>query len=441
MNSAAVIGRQLRQQNTGRGAPPPGKGRQRAFSHQPLTNAQLAQLQKQKEEEKKKVSTIQSIRNKVTVQCLWLTCKALSGGMILLIIGTTMSVVGFYADTLSTEIRESGNSTIEVTDRDRQYHLHNLTYVGPVIMGLGGFFIVAAFVLTFETHDDRSKVVPVTDDHASTDNSLLTSLLIDDKKDKQNGPSSSGPYLCVPQAFDVPPQPLRKQSVTLANGKPGKITPIKEDVRTIIKSKASESTGARKKDHTTIEIAAATCSSKGAKPPPAYLPIMKREYSTGPNGRMRNRELMMMQLCLDEFVPSPQDIEIIDPDGCDTPRRDNGPTSSMDMEVYVSNCPITVRVQIEPRHLASMESDGLSDSDISDPGEIARISRCDVDFPEQQMPLLGRCSPAFSSPEFRRGGSAAPLLKRDSSRRFPLLRQGALDSGRGLDVQTETSLA
>ncbi|GFT30881.1 uncharacterized protein TNCV_1682661 [Trichonephila clavipes] len=111
----------------------------------------------------------------------------------------------------------------------------------------------------------------------------------------------------------------------------------------------------------------------------------------------------------------------------------------MDMEVYVSNCPITVRVQVEPRHLASMESDGLSDSDISDPGEIARISRRDMDFPEQHMPLLGRCSPAFSSPEFRR--NAAPLLKRDSSRRFPLLRQGALDSGRGLDVQSETSLA
>ncbi|GIY73447.1 uncharacterized protein CEXT_701351 [Caerostris extrusa] len=98
---------------------------------------------------------------------------------------------------------------------------------------------------------------------------------------------------------------------------------------------------------------------------------------------MRNRELMMMQLCLDEFVPSPQDIEIIDPDGCDTPRRD----TSMDMEVYVSNCPITVRVQVEPRHLASMESDGLSDSDISDPGEIARISRRDMDFPEQHKPL------------------------------------------------------
>ncbi|KAF8790371.1 hypothetical protein HNY73_005398 [Argiope bruennichi] len=432
MNSAAVIGRQLRQQNTGRGGPPPGKGRQRALSHQPLTNAQLQQLQAKKEEEKKKVGTIQSIRNKITVQCLWLTCKALSSGMILLIIGTTMSVVGFYADTLSTEIQESGNSTIEVRDPDRHYHLHNLTYVGPVIMGLGGFVIVAAFVMTFEGHDSGSKVVPVTDDHTTTDGgSLLTSLLIEEKsKERQNTTSTTGPYLCVPQMVDLPPN-LRRPSVTLANGKTVKVPSTKDDA----KIKVNEtSTGARKK--TPSQTSIPNGLTKGAKPPPS-LPLRSREYPAGPNGRMRNRELMMMQLCLDEFVPSPQDIDIIDPDGCDTPRRDTG--SSMDMEVYVSNCPITVKVQVEPRHLASMESDGLSDSDISDPGEIARISRRDMDFPEQHMPLLGRCSPAFSSPEFRR--SAAPLLKRDSSRRFPLLRQGALDSGRGLDAQSETTLA
>ncbi|XP_054721895.1 uncharacterized protein LOC129231564 [Uloborus diversus] len=437
MNSAAVIGRQLRQQNTGRGGPPPKGGRQRALSHQPLTSNQLQQLQK-KEDEKKKVGTIQSIRNKVTVQCLWLTCKALSGGMILLIIGTTMSVVGFYADSLSTEVIESGNRTIEVTDTDRHYHLHNLTYVGPVIMGLGGFVIVAAFVMTFEGHDSGSKVVPMTDDHTTTDGSLLTSLLIEEKsKDKQNGPSSSGPYLCVPQTFDIPDK-MRRPSVTLSNSKPVKTPIAREEIKSSLKTKANESTSSRKKESPKVQISVPNDPSKSAKPPPS-LPLMNKDNCIGPNGRMRNRELMMMQLCLDEFVPSPQDIEIIDPDGCDTPRRDN---SSMDMEVYVSNCPITVRVQVEPRHLASMESDGLSDSDISDPGEIARISRRDMDFPEQQMPLLGRCSPAFSSPEFRGVACSMPLLKRDSSRRFPLLRQGALDSGRAaLDVQTETSLA
>lgn len=437
MNSAAVIGRQLRQQNTGRGGPQGKGGRQRALSHQPLTNAQLKALQEKKEEEKKKVGTIQSIRNKITVQCVWLTCKALSSGMILLIIGTTMSVVGFYADSLSTEIRESGNSTIEVRDQDRHYHLHNLTYVGPVIMGLGGFMVVAAFVMTFESHDSRSKVVPVTDEHATTDSSLLTSLLIEEKKDKPTN-MSSGPYLCVPQMVDIPPG-LRRQSVTLANGKANgktsRTVTAKPEAKTGAKSKLNDPTGARKKEIPLAVQATALNgpSSKGAKPPPT-LPIFGREYATG--GRMRNRELKMMQLCLDEFVPSPQDIEIIDPDGCDTPRRDTN--SSMDMEVYVSNCPITVRVQVEPRHLASMESDGLSDSDISDPGEISRISRRDMDFPEQHMPLLGRCSPAFSPPEFRH---KQPLInKRDSGRRFPLLRQGALDSGR-IEVQAETTIA
>ncbi|KAG8200150.1 hypothetical protein JTE90_018933 [Oedothorax gibbosus] len=434
MNSAAVIGRQLRQQNTGRGGPNQAKGRQRAPSHQPLTNAQLQALQAKKEEEKKKVGTIQSIRDKITVQCIWLTCKALSSGMILLIIGTTMSVVGFYAEPLSTEIKESGNSTIEVKDTNKQYHLHNLTYVGPVIMGLGGFMIVAAFVLTFESHDSRVKVVPVIDDHTTTDNSLLTSLLIEEKSSKQNGASSCGPFLCVPQVIDGPPPAPRRQSLALANGKTnGRVVGGKtngktsrtsttklQETKTVAKCKLNDPTGARRKE-LPLQSSSLSGPSKGAKPPPS-LPIFSREHG----GRMRNRELMMMQLCLDEFVPSPQDIEIIDPDGCDTPRRD----TSMDMEVYVSNCPITVRVQIEPRHLASMESDGLSDSDVSDQ-EICRISRRDMDFPEQHMPLLGRCSPAFSPPPVRHS-------KRDSTRRFPLLRQGALDSG--VEV-AETTLA
>lgn len=430
MSSAAAISRQLRQQNTGRGAPPPGKGRQRALSHQPLTSPQLQQLQK-KEEEKKKVSTIQNIRNKVTVQCLWLTCKAFSGGMILLVIGTTMSVVGFYAETLSTEIVESGNRTVEVTDTDRQYHLHNLTYVGPVIMGLGGFVIVAAFVMTFEGPDSGAKVVPVTDEPTTTDGSLLTSLLVEEKKDKQNGPSATGPYLCVPQNFDLP-QNLRRPSVTLSDSKPTKTPiPAKEEAKPVSKSKTIEV----KKEPSIVPVTVANGPhNKGPRPPPS-LPI------TGAGGRMRNRELMMMQLCLDEFVPSPQDIEIMDPDGCDTPRGPPDPPS-MDMEVYVSSCPITVRVQVEPRHLASMESDGLSDSDISDPGEIARISRRDMDFTEQQRPLLGRCSPALSSPELRRVVAPSALLKRDStSRRFPLLRQGALDGHTSTTGHTQTTIA
>ncbi|GIY73445.1 uncharacterized protein CEXT_701341 [Caerostris extrusa] len=240
------------------------KGRQRAFSHQPLTNAQLQQLQK-KEEEKKKIGTIQSIRNKITVQCLWLTCKALSSGMILLMIGTTMSVVGFYADTLSTEIKESGNSTIEVRDADRHYHLHNLTYVGPVIMGLGGFVIVAAFVMTFEGHDTGSKVVPVTDDHATTDgSSLLTSLLIEERsKERQNTTSTSGPYLCVPKMIDMPPD-LRRASVTLANGKTVKVPATKDEV----KAKLNDPTGARKK--VIPQASVPNGPNKGAKPPPIY---------------------------------------------------------------------------------------------------------------------------------------------------------------------------
>lgn len=40
------------------------------------------------------------------------------------------------------------------------FHLNNLSYVGPIVMGFGGFIVVAACVMTFEARDSAAKVVP-----------------------------------------------------------------------------------------------------------------------------------------------------------------------------------------------------------------------------------------------------------------------------------------
>ncbi|EEB13010.1 hypothetical protein Phum_PHUM218550, partial [Pediculus humanus corporis] len=100
------------------------------------------------------------VKGKVTTRCLWNACKALSIGLLLLTIGTSMAVVGYYADQLSIRSEKRGNSTVKIKNESQGFHLNNLSYAGPIIMGIGGFIVVAACVMTFEARDSAAKVVP-----------------------------------------------------------------------------------------------------------------------------------------------------------------------------------------------------------------------------------------------------------------------------------------
>ncbi|XP_076054808.1 uncharacterized protein LOC143033356 [Oratosquilla oratoria] len=48
----------------------------------------------------------------------------------------------------------------ETSISDSPFGLNKLTYVGPIVMGVGGFVIVAACVMTFEARDSAAKIVP-----------------------------------------------------------------------------------------------------------------------------------------------------------------------------------------------------------------------------------------------------------------------------------------
>lgn len=67
-------------------------------------------------------------------RCLWVAIKAHCPGVVLVLVGTIMSVVGFYAESLSElEAVRLENGTLERrTDDNLKAHLHNLTYVGQV---------------------------------------------------------------------------------------------------------------------------------------------------------------------------------------------------------------------------------------------------------------------------------------------------------------------
>ncbi|KAF5281640.1 hypothetical protein FQR65_LT14614 [Abscondita terminalis] len=103
---------------------------------------------------------VQVVRGKVNGKCLWNACKALSVGLLLMVLGAAMATIGYYADHLSVAQEIRGNHTVRIKNESRGFHLNNLSYAGPIVMGVGGFIVVAACVMTFEARDSAAKVVP-----------------------------------------------------------------------------------------------------------------------------------------------------------------------------------------------------------------------------------------------------------------------------------------
>ncbi|XP_053674555.1 uncharacterized protein LOC128724858 [Anopheles nili] len=105
---------------------------------------------------------VQVVRGKMTSRCLWHACRALVLGMVLMFVGGGMATVGYYANNFPSlsDVRSNSSSSIRVKNEHRGLHLNNLSYVGPIIMGVGGFIVVASCVMTFEARDSAAKVVP-----------------------------------------------------------------------------------------------------------------------------------------------------------------------------------------------------------------------------------------------------------------------------------------
>ncbi|CAB3373756.1 Hypothetical predicted protein [Cloeon dipterum] len=121
---------------------------------------QQQQQQQQRPHEFRGDWNVQVVKGKVTSKCLWNACKALSLGILLMVLGASMAILGYYADTLSVNQEIRGNTTIKVKNESRGFHLNNFSYAGPIVMGVGGFIVVAACVMTFEARDSAAKVVP-----------------------------------------------------------------------------------------------------------------------------------------------------------------------------------------------------------------------------------------------------------------------------------------
>lgn len=92
-----------------------------------------------------------------------------------------MATIGYYTNTFAHELRSNGTTpSFRYKSDNRGLHLNNLSYLGPIIMGVGGelclvpltglklnfdydvsgFIVVAACVITFEMRDSAAKVMP-----------------------------------------------------------------------------------------------------------------------------------------------------------------------------------------------------------------------------------------------------------------------------------------
>lgn len=189
-NSAAVIGRQLRHQTVTRTSgplvPPIYKGRPRTPSvfgrpYSPVatsstqgtgagggdpgggtdSNAYSGSLKAPSLQSKSKTSSNDGPKLRCTWHCFCIALKALSFGLILLAVGAVLFVTGFFLENNYIQSQGRRPDQFDADQRATLMMYRNLTYAGPVVMGLGAVVVIAGLVLTFEERDTLGvKVIP-----------------------------------------------------------------------------------------------------------------------------------------------------------------------------------------------------------------------------------------------------------------------------------------
>lgn len=109
------------------------------------------------------------------LKCNWHCCcvafKASGMGIVLLIIGSLMTAAGIMAEeNLINTANKFPNGTLsDPQDVETLAAYRNLSFAGPVLLGLGGVVVLAALILTFESRDTLGvKVAPTKVNTTST---------------------------------------------------------------------------------------------------------------------------------------------------------------------------------------------------------------------------------------------------------------------------------
>lgn len=100
---------------------------------------------------------------KCTSHCCCVAFKALTPGIVLIIVGSLMTAAGIVAEEnlINTANKFPNGSLSDPQDAETLSAYRNLSFAGPVLLGLGGVVVLAALILTFEGRDTLGvKVAP-----------------------------------------------------------------------------------------------------------------------------------------------------------------------------------------------------------------------------------------------------------------------------------------
>merc|ERR1719150_730950 len=103
-------------------------------------------------------------RGRITTGCLWHACRAITIGVFLVVTGIILTIVGFIADQREyrehVEMSRKFENYSSTKFKDDRFHLSQTSFAGPVVLGVGGFLMIAACVMTLEARDNAAKIVP-----------------------------------------------------------------------------------------------------------------------------------------------------------------------------------------------------------------------------------------------------------------------------------------
>ena len=103
---------------------------------------------------------------RVTTGCLWHACRAVTIGIALIITGISLTIIGYLTDQREfqehVELSRKFDNYTSTKYKDGRFHLSNISFSGPVVLGTGGFLVIVACVMTLEARDNAAKIVPAT---------------------------------------------------------------------------------------------------------------------------------------------------------------------------------------------------------------------------------------------------------------------------------------
>ncbi|MCP9260932.1 hypothetical protein DINM_004332 [Dirofilaria immitis] len=91
---------------------------------------------------------------------LWVACRAIVFGGVIIIFGILMTILGYFDVYLSQETVHNGDDGTDKisTNWTKRYLFKSLQYLGPIAMGIGSFILIIACVITLESRDKNTQI-------------------------------------------------------------------------------------------------------------------------------------------------------------------------------------------------------------------------------------------------------------------------------------------